>query len=500
MPHSEFYGREVYAAGPAGYQLLPFRFLPFDEQETLLVNEAGEYLFLLHEGFHQFVSHTLSPTSPPYADLKAKHFLADSTSSALLDVLATKVRTKKSFLYGFTKLHIFVVTLRCDHSCLYCQVSRQSVDKLKFDMSQETASKAVDLMFQSPAPAITLEFQGGEPLLNFDLIKFIVEAAEHRNETAKKHLEITIVSNLSQITDTILDYCRVHGITLSTSLDGPAFIHNANRPNRGHNSYEITIESIKRARVALGINKVAALMTTTKLSLQYPREIIDEYVQQGFKSIFLRPISPYGFAVRTRHTIGYEMDDFLRFYQTALDYIIDLNQQGIDFIEVYAKILLTKILTPFPTRYVDLQSPASGGIGVVVYNYEGDVYATDEARMLAEMGDHRFRLGNVHQHSYQEIFTSEPIRSMLAASCVETLPGCSECAFQVYCGADPVYHYATQGDLFGHRPTSGFCRKNMALFKKLFASLRSADPEVLRIWFAWIRDASVHELPLLTKE
>src|SRR5205814_7318428 len=97
-------------------------------------------------------------------------------------------------------------------------------------------------------------------------------------------------------------------IKLSTSLDGPAFIHNANRPRPGNNSYQMALEGIKRARKVLGTEQVAALMTTTQLSLQHPKEIIEEYVRQSFHSIFLRPISPFGFAVKTRRRTGYEMD------------------------------------------------------------------------------------------------------------------------------------------------------------------------------------------------
>jgi len=164
----------------------------------------------------------------------------------------------------------------------------------------------------------------------------------------------------------------------------------------GGNSYEITVQNIERARAILGRQHVAALMTTTRLSLDYPKEIIDEYVRLGFHSIFLRPMSPYGFAARAHAKTGYEGERFLDFYRTGLAYIIQLNRQGVDLSEAYAKILLTKILTPFPTRLVDLQSPAGAGISVVVYNYDGDVYASDEARMLAEMGDKRFRIGNIH--------------------------------------------------------------------------------------------------------
>src|SRR5262249_33198844 len=157
--------------------------------------------------------------------------------------------------------------------------------------------------------------------------------------------------------------------------------------------------------------------------------------------------------------IGYSVDEFLAFYTAALDYILELNRQGEHLVETYAQILLTRILTPFTTGYVDLQSPAGAGIGVAVYNYDGDVYATDETRMLAEMGDQQFRLGHVHTDSYEQIFGGDLLRAITAASCIESIPGCADCAFQVFCGADPIFHYATQGDLIGHQPTSDFHRK-----------------------------------------
>jgi hypothetical protein len=96
-------------------------------------------------------------------------------------------------------------------------------------------------------------------------------------------------------------------------------------------------------------------MTTTSRSLAYAREIVDEYVRLGFQSIFLRPISPYGFAVRTARRTGYHTTRFLDFYVRALDRILEVNESGLHFVEVYAQLLLTRLLTPFPTGYVDLQ-------------------------------------------------------------------------------------------------------------------------------------------------
>ncbi len=491
----QFFTIDKYGGNPPSYNLFPFRFLHISDAQDILVNEVGEYIVVERGVVQTVVARTLDRQSSLYKTLKAKQFIHDSESDPLNDILAAKYRTKKSFLHGFTKLHIFVVTLRCDHSCHYCQVSRQTSDKSTFDMSDETAEKSLDLMMCTPNRNVTLEFQGGEPLLAFGLIKAIVPSAEKRARAKNKNLEIVIVSNLSMLNDEILEYLKEHDIALSTSLDGPAFLHNANRPRPGNNSYDLTIQNINIARSVLGFGRVSAMMTTTLLSLDYPIEIIDEYVKQGFTSIFLRPLSPYGFAVKGKHKTGYEMDRFLSFYKKGLEYLLELNRRGIRIQEFYTAILLTKMLTPFATSYVDLQSPAGAGTSVLVYNYDGDIYATDESRMLAEMNDSTFRLGTVHNTSYQELITGGPYRTLMAASVNEALPGCVDCAFQPYCGADPVFHHATQGDMFGHRPTSGFCHRNMEVLKYLFNLLSNGDTETRKILLGWVNGSRPFATP-----
>jgi uncharacterized protein len=489
-----FEPRNSFMGSHGQYQLLPFRFHRLDKQTELLVNECGEYLFAPTGTVETITRRKLTVEEELYATLKAKHFIYDEYSSPLLDILASKYRTKYEFVYGSTKLHIFVVTLRCDHSCHYCQVSRQTVNKGEFDMSPEVATAAVDMMLDSPAKYITLELQGGEPLLALDVIKNVVSIAKPKAQQREKELEIVITSNLAFLSDDVLEYCKTERIKLSTSLDGPEFIHNANRPRPGNDSYRLAIEGIKRARRALGSNRVAALMTTTQLSLQHPIEIIDEYVRQSFHTIFLRPISPYGFAVKSSHKTGYEMDAFLQFYKTGLNHIIELNRKGYNLVEIYTSILLQKILTPAGTGYVDLQSPSGAGLNVLVYNYDGGVYATDESRMLAEMHDETFRLGNVLTDSRSQIFTNAPFVGLLEGACNQSLAGCSDCAFQPYCGSDPVYHHATQGDVFGHRATSGFCRRNMVVLEHLFSLLRNGDPDTLDILWGWATDRNLAEV------
>lgn len=484
---SKFKKLEWYQAGSeTGYSLLPFKFIRLDANRYVLTNEVGELLVIPQAHLREIVEGTLANTSPLYNELKSKHFLIDQDSSVALELLAIKLRTKMVPITNFTALHIFVVTLRCDHSCPYCQVSRQSDDKKSFDMSKETASRGLDFTFKSPSPSIKIEFQGGEPLLNFELIKWIVDEARERNKQFNKSLEFVITTNLALLNEDHLEFCRQNNIFISTSLDGPEDLHQSNRPRPGDDSHHRVIKGIERARNYLGPDKIAALMTTTAASLGRVEEIIDEYLKQGFHSIFLRSLSPYGFAIKTKWFQGYDISQWLEFYFKGLAYIIELNKRGIPFAEEYASLLLTKIFSPIGTGYVDLQTPAGIGIGAIVFNYDSDVYASDEARMLAEMGDKKFKLGNLHSQSYEEIMLSEALLTPLEESMTHSVPNCSDCALQPYCGSEPLYHYATQGDLVGHKALSGFCEKNMAIMKHLIRLIED-DPEAKKILLNWVR-------------
>jgi His-Xaa-Ser system radical SAM maturase HxsB len=477
-----------YANRKEKYQLLPFKYSELDANRYLLTNIAGEYLVVEKPILKTLVEHKLDAKSLEYINLRARHFILDEYNEVALDLLALKVRTRYQSLSKFTSLHIFVVSLRCEHSCPYCQVSRQSEDKKKYDMTQEIAEKALELVFLSPSPTIKIEFQGGEPLLNFDLIKFIVQKANKLNLSHNKLLDFVIATNLALIDREILQFCKENKVHISTSLDGPEDLHNKNRPRPGKNSYEKVIDGIALSRDILGRDQVSALMTTTELSLERVEQIIDEYLQQKFDGIFLRHLSPYGFAIKTKTYMAYSTDRWLNFYKRGIEYIIELNRSGIDFREYYACTVLKKMLTSEDSGFVDLMSPAGIGIAAAVYNYDGSVHPSDESRMLAEMGDQTFCLGNVLDNTYEEIFTSEALLKPLEESFALSVPMCSDCAYEPYCGSDPVYHHGIHKDFIGRKPDSDFCNRNMSIFKYLITRMEQ-DSFVRGLFVKWANNS-----------
>jgi len=479
---SKFQTVDFYKSVNKDYKLLPFRFTELEDNSYILTNIAGEYHVVERETLEKLIRHQLSSGNKDYLDLRSKQFLTDQNTSVAHELLAIKLRTRYSVLPEFTGLHMFVVTLRCEHSCPYCQVSRQSDDKLAYDMSVETASNSVDLALRSPSRAIKIEFQGGEPLLNFDIVKYIVIEANKRKQD--KEVSFVIATNLALLTDEVLEFCKENNVQISTSLDGPQELHNKNRPKPEGNSYQAAVSGIKRVKAILGKDNVSALMTTTFDSLSKPEEIIDEYLKQGLGGIFLRPLSPYGWAIKTKTYTKYNVDMWHEFYVKGLEYVIELNRQGIKFKEYYTSTILTKVFTHNSPGYVDLMSPAGIGIAAVIYNYDGTVYPSDEARMLAEMGDKYFDIGNVNKNTYEEIWLNPKLLDAIEDSFAYSVPMCNECAFEDYCGAEPVFHWGMQKDIVGRKPESEWCQRNMKIFKYIFKRMEG-DPFVKKLFREW---------------
>ena len=361
-------------------------------------------------------------------------------------------------------------------------------------MTPNDASRAVELMFCSPSPYLTVEFQGGEPLLAFDRIRQITTESVEVNRSTGRHLRFVLCSNLVALDENILSFLEANKFLISTSLDGPEWLHQANRCPGSPIAFNLLKHNIARCREALGEDSVSALLTVTLNSLDEPEAIVQEYLNLGFRSIFLRTLNPFGKVLSNFEAIGYSTDEFLAFYKRALRFIIELNLRGTHFVEEFARIILTKILTPFPHAFTDLQSPNGAISGVLVYGHDGYVYASDEARMLAAQGDHIFRLGHVQRNTYSQMVLGETALGIVRHGINESLPGCSECAFQAFCGGDPIRNYAIQGDIVGYRPTSEFCARNRGVIEILF-ELMSTSTEVSDVFHSW-----VYRTRLVTRE
>jgi len=362
------------------------------------------------------------------------------------------------------------------------------------DMDRETAEKVVNLAMQSSSPSITFEFQGGEPLLNIDVLRHFVDFAQTRNKRVEgKVLNFSLLTTLAGMTEEIAEWLIANEVLITTSLDGPAAIHDANRAWKGGSKHaEVLrwIEYFTRRYAELGLAPqqwhVSALLTTTRHTIGAWKEVVDEYVARGLRTIRLQPLPSVGLTPETWAKIGYRPDEYLAFYRKALDYVIDLNRRGIEIRERTASAIAHKILTAGEGGPVDLQSPCGEGTGQVVYHVDGRVFPSEDARLLDSMGDTIFDLGKVHDLSFSDLLRHPTVRAVAAASLLDVQPMCTDCWNKPYCGFSPVRTYISQSDLLGQRPRCFECKEHMAVSTQLFELLASTSDakasEILQRW------------------
>ncbi|MBF0570993.1 MAG: radical SAM protein [Candidatus Omnitrophica bacterium] len=344
-------------------------------------------------------------------------------------------RNLNANLFTDTGLHIAVVTKRCNLHCAYCHA--QGGDSSE-DMSIDTAIRVLKYLFDVRNNNVTLEFQGGEPLLNWPVVKFLTEHARKFN-TLGKNLNIVLVTNMLLMDDEKMRFLADHHVDVCTSLDGPADIHDKTKVDvNGRGTHAQVVEKIERFLKKFGC-KAHMLPTINRHSLANPERIIDEYLRMGQGEIALRPVNKIGYACENWEEIGYTADEYNVFYTKAMAYIMKLNTTGTYISERMARTILTKVLLKKDPGYVDMMNPCGAGRTVMVYAPNGDCYPTDEARML---GDDIFRLGNIMDESYEDMLNKDNLLYLLSAGCSDLWNYRS--VYSPWLGVDPVVNYAVE--------------------------------------------------------
>lgn len=456
-----------------------FNFKQF-KNKILMTNDFGKYVFVDKEEFQKIISLQFEKNSEFSKMLIEKKMLYDESDIEFSSLNKYLMREIKGYVNTATALHIFVVTTLCNMNCVYCQANN-GIENSHLVMDKEMAEKAVDIALQSPETLLCFEFQGGEPLINFEIIKHIVKYAEMNK---KNHLiNYTVVTNLTLLNSEMVEFFSSYNFGISTSIDGNELIHNNNRPFiDGKGTFSKVLDSVDRLRQA-GLH-VGAIQTTTKYSLGYPKEIVQTYAACGFESIFIRPLTPLGKAAKCWNEIGYTSEEFIEFYSCAMDELIELNKKGQFIRENHASIFLRKMRGDC-MNYMELRSPCGAGVGQLAYYADGNIFTCDEGRMLYEMGQSTFKVGNVYKNKYVDLINNNVCKTVCASSILETIPTCCDCVYQPYCGTCPVVNYALEGDVIEKRPRGYKCRIYSGMLDYLFSKFYENDIETMKILSSW---------------
>jgi len=130
-------------------------------------------------------------------------------------------------------------------------------------------------------------------------------------------------------------------------------------------------------------------------------------------------------------------------------------------------VVLAKILGESDTGFVDWRNPCGDISGAIIYDYDGEILPVDEARSMRDV----FALGNVRSVTYEELMRGKDTFRTMNLSLRDRDATCRECAYNPYCGVNPVLEYARTGSLEPRPHESDDCLYTLSLldwtFKKL---------------------------------
>jgi His-Xaa-Ser system radical SAM maturase HxsB len=463
--------------------------------KVLITTDAGDWAFLSEPEFAQLLAGEITEGHPRFAHLQASGFLREGLD---LDALATRLARRVRHVARGPELHVVMMTRRGGG-----RDAPSAAPDARINLDRQTAERIVEVALQSTSPSVSFELQGhaGEPLLNVDGVRHLVEFARATNKRAAgKTLRFTLVSNLSHMTAETAEWLIANDVAVRTWLDGPADVHDWNRSwtvAGAHGDVVRWIEWFDRRYRELGRDPagshVDARVTTTRRTLSAWREAVDEYVARGLRSIHLRPLSPLGLDDDAWKTIGYTAEEYIAFYQRALGYIVELNRRGIHLAEGTAATFLNKILPSGDPAVGEIQSPCPAGTSEVAYDVDGRVFPGDDARRVDASGDPIFALGDVRELTIGDLVRHPTVRAIAAASLLDAQPMCADCWNKPFCGISPVSTYIRDGDLFGQRPRCFECKEHMAVARTLFALLANeSDRETTEIFERWTTATGRH--------
>ncbi|HET9766629.1 MAG TPA: radical SAM protein, partial [Thermoanaerobaculia bacterium] len=389
--------------------------------------------------------------------------LFDRLESALLILTAANASTHfdrhqqwSGAHFRHPSLHIVVATTRCNLACSYCHVDVVPPDAGSgFDLSQPVADAIVEFALNSPAPTLAFEFQGGESLLNGEVLRYMIPMIQRACAVEDRKAEISIQTNGTLLNPRWMELFQQHGVTLGTSIDGPPELHDAQRRRwNGSGSYDAVARNAERFDVPM-------LPTVTRLSLPYWQEIVDRQLAGGAQSITFQNVYPINAAARNWEQVGLEMDEFLACYDLVVQYLRSRWRSGYYPLERRFRLALEKLARRRDVGYPDFANPCGMAHGQIAYHTNGDVYTCDEGRDFPE-----FRLGNVLTSSYDEVVFGPTLRRLKSLS-IPNDTECLSCAYRPVCSTCPVYDRAVTGELTARHAGTAKCRQTKYIFDTL---------------------------------
>lgn len=307
----------------------------------------------------------------------------------------------------------------CNLACKYCFADEGEYHGQKRElMSLEVGKRALDFLIENSGNRVNLEvdFFGGEPLMNFDVVKEIVAYGRSREKEAGKNFRFTLTTNGMLLNDEVMDFCNREISNVVLSLDGRKEVNDMMRPTRnGKGSYDIIVPKFQKFVENRGDKSYYVRGTFTRQNLDFTEDF-KCMADLGFKEISIEPVvSPDAceFAIREE-----DIEQICAEYDKLAKDIIERHRAGKPVTFFHYMI----DLNGGPCVYKRLSGCGSGTEYLAV-TPTGDLYPCHQF-----VGNTDFLLGNI----YDGIKRTDIVEEFKLCN-VYAKDKCKDCFARFYC-------------------------------------------------------------------
>jgi uncharacterized protein len=416
----EYYALDVESGSIVGVDALTYHLLNINPEQVTTLEKARAVLG------ETYTVEEIQQTIDEITELVDAEVLYTASLEAMITAKGTGVVTNGIKALCLHSAH------DCNLRCKYCFASEGDYRMTKELMSLEISKKAIDYLLQNSGTRknVEVDFFGGEPLMNMDVVRKTVEYGRQVEKQYNKVIHFTITTNAMLLTDDTLTFINDNMDNVVLSLDGRKEVHDAKRPDAGgHGSYDRIVKNIKKFIAIRGDKTYYVRGTFTADNCDFGEDVMHLY-GLGFNIISIEPVvgSDQSFHLKPEN-----VPELIEEYERLAVKYLALKQKGepIRFyhfdVNIYGGPCLQRRLTA-----------CGAGNEYFAVAPNGDIYPCHQF-----VGMDEFKVGNVMGG-----ITERAVCDDMSQITVYSKPACRECWAKYFCsGGCHANAWFTHGDL-----------------------------------------------------
>lgn len=353
----------------------------------------------------------------------------------------------------------------CNLRCTYCYADGGEYGAPKKVMTKEVASEAVDFLIEKSydEPSVTIVLFGGEPFLNWGVLRHIVEYSQEKAKEFNKTIHYSVTTNGTLLTEKQMEFLSNYSIGVSVSMDGTKEAHDKNRPLvGGQGSYDRVEKNVSKL---MSIHQTAPVGTRVTVAKGY------EEIEKSLTHLLSKGFYEVGFAPVTESNMNLALDEedlkrmLDQFREIAEDYVQHALRN-----EYYGFSNLTNVLRELHTG-TNKAYGCGAGLGFFAVSPEGGLYLCHRFNE-----DERFKLGDIYNG-----IEREKQRDMLNELHVDRKQPCQTCSLKHICAGGCYYEaMERQGDF--RSPNAHYCEwmhEWITIGLNVYVRIQEGNPQFL---------------------